>query len=99
MVPILMLTTLEGLGLGLLWRLQRRGVAWDMVLPNLLAGDFILIAWLTNATHQPWPVTAVSLLLSFLCHGVDMSRRLVKSAARANEQTVMVDRDHAIISI
>ncbi len=80
-IPILMLTLLEALGLGLLWHVRRRGVAWDIVLPNLLAGDFLLIAWLTNATHQAWTLTAMSLFMSFLCHGIDMSRRFVKAEA------------------
>ncbi|MDE8343102.1 MAG: hypothetical protein POG24_04710 [Acidocella sp.] len=74
-MPILCLTMFEAAGLALFYQFTKHGVAWRDFLPNLLAGDFLLVAWWLNARHDAWPFTAAALLLSLVCHLSDLARR------------------------
>jgi hypothetical protein len=72
---ILVLTVFEFLALLALRRLGLSRLRAADILPNILAGDFLLLAWLTNLRHAPWPVTAAALLGALLSHGTDLARR------------------------
>jgi predicted small integral membrane protein len=74
-ILILALTIFEAAGLLIYHRLTANGPRLKAFLPNLLAGDFLLLAWLTSATHQPWPLTAASLAAAFAAHLTDLSLR------------------------
>jgi hypothetical protein len=71
-IPILLLTVFEATALLLYRRATSRGPGIKAFLPNLLAGVFLLLAWLTSATHQPWPVTALCLAAAFAAHLTDI---------------------------
>lgn len=74
-IPILALTLLEAGALLFYKRATTRGPSLKAFLPNLLAGDFLLLAWLASATHQPWPLTAAALLAALASHATDMALR------------------------
>ncbi len=67
---ILALTALElaAFALARRWRLKLRDV-----LPNVLAGDGLLLAWGLAASH--WRLAAAALLGALLAHGSDLWRR------------------------
>jgi len=72
---IFALTLLEAAGL---WALHRTGlspVSLSKIIPTILAGDGLLLAWLAAQRHAPWPVTAACLLLALVAHGVDITSR------------------------
>jgi hypothetical protein len=52
-------------------------------LPNILAGDFLLLAWLASLRHVAWPVTCLCLLAAFASHGIDLTTRLRSSGKTA----------------
>jgi hypothetical protein len=72
---ILALTVVEFLILLLLRRLSISRLTIADLLPNILAGDFLLLAWLTNQRHAPWQATAAALLGALLSHIADLARR------------------------
>jgi hypothetical protein len=74
-VIILILTMFEAAGLVFLYRFTKRGVAWQDFVPNLLAGDFLLVAWITNEDRASWKITGLALFLSLTCHLTDLVRR------------------------
>jgi hypothetical protein len=74
-IPILALTIFEAAALLIYHHLTESGPNIKAFLPNLLAGDFLLLAWLTSATHLAWPLTAASLAAAFAAHLIDLSRR------------------------
>lgn len=74
-IPILVLTIFEAAALLVYRRATARGPGIKAFLPNLLAGDFLLLAWLANTTHQPWPLTAAALLAALASHATDMALR------------------------
>jgi len=74
-IPILVLTVFEAAALLIYHRLTTNGPAIKAFLPNLLAGDFLLLAWLTSATHQPWFLTGASLAAAFAAHITDLAWR------------------------
>jgi hypothetical protein len=74
-IPILALTIFEAAALLIYHRVTANGPRLKAFLPNLLAGDFLLLAWLTSATHLPWPLTAASLAAAFAAHLTDLSLR------------------------
>jgi hypothetical protein len=76
-IPILILTLFEALALFLCRRAAARGPGLKAMLPNLLAGDFLLLAWLSGASHQSWRLTAICLLAAFAAHLTDLARRWV----------------------
>ncbi len=71
-VAILLLTFFEAAALVLYRRATGRGVAIVAFLPNLLAGDFLLLAWAAIAMRQPWQWSALALISSFICHLTDL---------------------------
>lgn len=70
---ILALTVFEILGLWLLNKTTQRGPRPLDLLPNILAGDFLLLAWWLSAAH--WQLAAAALLSSLLAHLTDLRRR------------------------
>lgn len=74
-IPILVLTMFEAAALLLYRHATSRGPSIKSFLPNLLAGDFLLLAWLANTTHQAWSLTAVALLAALVSHATDMALR------------------------
>ncbi len=66
--PIIALTFLE---IAVLCSFRRLSLA--SILPNILAGDFLLLAWRFSTTHWLW--SAASLLGALLAHSTDMLRR------------------------
>jgi len=73
------LTVFEGAGIWVLHRVGVLPVALPKVLPTILAGDFLLLAWLASARQAPWFVTAGCLAGALVAHGVDMAGRVGKS--------------------
>jgi hypothetical protein len=74
-IPILLLTIFEAAALLVYHRRTGNGPDWRTLLPNILAGDFLLLAWLTSATHQPWQITAAALAAAFAAHLTDLAWR------------------------
>ncbi len=74
-IPILLLTIFEAAALLVYHRSTNKGLRVKAFLPNLLAGDFLLLAWLTSATHQPWLITAACLAAAFAAHLTDIALR------------------------
>jgi len=72
---ILALTVFEVAGI---FALQRAGwgrLIWWQVLPNVLAGDFLLLAWLSDMRGLGWAATAGCLLLALISHAADLVLR------------------------
>lgn len=53
----------------------RKSRGWHAAdfLPNILAGDFLLLAWWLSAAH--WRLAAIALLGALFAHGTDMARK------------------------
>jgi len=66
---ILVIMVLEFLGL--FWA---RPAVLRRLWPSLGAGGMLLAAWLLSATHAPWVVVALALLLAGCAHLVDVVR-------------------------
>jgi hypothetical protein len=56
-------------------RAGRTQLGLRQVLPNVLAGDFLLLAWLSNMRGAVWGVTAACLLGALVSHVTDMALR------------------------
>jgi hypothetical protein len=80
---ILAITVIEIFGLFALRRAGAIRLAAVSYLPNILAGDFLLLAWLTSLRHAAWPVTAACLLAAFASHGIDLTNRFRSSGKTA----------------
>ncbi len=52
---------------------RRAGLALASLLPNILAGDFLLLAWYFSAAHWSW--AALSLTGALAAHVTDLTRR------------------------
>lgn len=72
---IVVLTLFEAVGLAVYHRQTGRGLMPAGFLPNMLAGDFLLLAWIASAHAAPWPYAAAALLAALLCHGTDILLR------------------------
>jgi hypothetical protein len=70
---IIGLTVLEVFAIAGYRRVTGGGLSLAESLPNILAGDFLLLAWVFSGRH--WMVTALCLLGSLVAHGTDMWRR------------------------
>lgn len=70
---IIALTLLEICILVAYRRLTGNGPTLAAILPNILAGDFILLAWPLGAIH--WMLSAICLLAALIAHSTDMLRR------------------------
>lgn len=67
------LTVLEIAGLVAYRRLTGNGLTLSETLPNILAGDFILLAWPLSPLH--WMLSALCLLCALFSHSADILRR------------------------
>jgi len=72
---LLVLLVLEGLIIHFHHRLTGRGPSLGRVLPFLLAGGCLLLAWRTAAADLAWPLPAALLLAAGAAHLVDLLRR------------------------
>jgi len=72
---ILVLTIFEVAGLAMLHRLSGRGIGFADLLPNVLAGDFLLLAWFWNEQRIGWMPVAAALAGALVAHLVDVGRR------------------------
>jgi hypothetical protein len=72
---ILVLTAIEAAGLVLYWRSRGRGIAPLDLLPNLLAGAFLLLALRLALGGAGWELCCGSLAAAGLAHIVDLGRR------------------------
>ncbi len=70
---IIALTLLEIGGFAAYRRVSGDGPTLPAILPNILAGDFILLAWPLSANHWTW--AAICLLGALIAHSTDMLRR------------------------
>ena len=72
---ILLLVVCELIALTLLWQRSRRGVAPADLLPNILAGAFLLLALRLVLGEAGWMYCAASLGAGGLAHIIDLRRR------------------------
>lgn len=74
-ILIVILTVFEAAGLIYHRRRTGRGIALKSFLPNLLAGDFLLLAWALSAFGYGWTFSATALLAALLSHLADLALR------------------------
>jgi hypothetical protein len=72
---ILVLTAVEVFGIFVLHRLGVTRLTAGRMLPNVLAGDFLLLAWLGDVRQAGWAVVAGCLLGALVSHGTDLALR------------------------
>ncbi len=72
---ILLLTVFEAAALVVYDRRTGGGVTLSGFLPNMLAGDFLLVAWIVSARGEAWPWGALALLAALICHITDLAIR------------------------
>ena len=72
---IVLLTGLEAVALQVYHRRTGRGPRLVALLPNLLAGDCLLLALAAALARAGWVWIALALLASLLCHLADLSQR------------------------
>ena len=72
---VLAVLVLEGLIIHFHHRLTARGPSLGRVMPFLVAGGCLLLAWRTAAAGLAWPLPAVLLLAAGAAHLVDLLRR------------------------
>lgn len=72
---ILLLVVAEIVALTLLWRWRRRGVAPADLIPNVLAGGFLLLTLRLVLGGAGWMACSASLAAAGLAHLVDLTRR------------------------
>ena len=72
---ILLLVVCEVVALTLLWQRTRRGVAPVDLIPNILAGVFLLLALRLALGDAGWMYGAASLGAAGIAHLVDLRRR------------------------
>lgn len=72
---VLVIVALEMVALGLYWRWSRRGVAFSDLLPNLLAGAFLLLALRLALSGAGWMPCCACLAAAGVAHSIDLARR------------------------
>ena len=72
---ILAVVTAEFAAVTLLWRRRGRGVSPRTLLPNLLAGAFLLLALRCALTQAPWFFLAACLAASGVANAADLRQR------------------------
>jgi hypothetical protein len=72
---VLLLTVFEAVALIVFYRFTGRGIMLAGFLPNMLAGDFLLLAWIASARGEAWPWSAAALLAALTCHMTDLAFR------------------------
>jgi hypothetical protein len=68
-------TLLEGLALGLYFRLTGRGVAPREFGANLVSGLFLMLALRAVLGNAAWPWIALCVVAAGLAHGLELRRR------------------------
>jgi hypothetical protein len=77
---ILLLVVGEVVALSLLWRWRRRGIAPADLVPNVLAGGFLLLTVRLALGDAGWMMCSASLAAAGIAHLVDLYRRWRHSA-------------------
>lgn len=72
---VIAVLVLEALAILMIRKLGGRGPGLAAVLPFLLAGGCLLLAWRTAAAGLSWPVPALLLLGAGVAHLLDLARR------------------------
>lgn len=72
---ILLLVVGEIIALTLLWRWRRRGIAPVDLIPNVLAGGFLLLALRLSLGGAGWMACSASLAAGGIAHLIDIRRR------------------------
>ena len=72
---ILVLVVAEAGLIAVYWRVTGRGIRTLDLLPNLVAGAFLLLALRTSLMGQDWTLTCACLAVAGLAHVVDIARR------------------------
>ena len=72
---ILLLVLLELIGLAVYWRVTKRGVSLKSLLPNLLAGGFLLLALRLSLAGAGWMPCCASLAAAGMAHLFDLAGR------------------------
>ena len=72
---ILLLVVCEIVALALLWRWRRRGIAPADLIPNVLAGGFLLLALRLALGGAGWMVCSACLAAGGIAHLIDITRR------------------------
>ena len=72
---ILAIVAAELLTIALYWRLSRRGIAPRQLLPNVLAGAFLLLALRLVLSGYSWPWYAACLIASGIANVADLRQR------------------------
>ena len=72
---ILLLVVCEIVALALLWRWRRRGIAPADLIPNVLAGGFLLLALRLALGGAGWMVCIACLAAGGIAHLIDITRR------------------------
>ncbi|NPU09283.1 hypothetical protein HL666_00740 [Bradyrhizobium sp. 83002] len=72
---ILTVVVVELLAVTLIWRRYRRGISPRALLPNLLAGVFLLLALRCALTDAPWFWLAACLAASGVANAADIRQR------------------------
>lgn len=72
---ILALMAIEVVALGVIWRATGRGIAPVDLLPNVLAGAFLLLALRAVLAQWGWSMACAFLAAAGLAHITDLARR------------------------
>lgn len=72
---VLGVVVIETLVLLLLWRWRRRGIAPRELLPNILAGFFLVLAVRCALTDAPWFWLALCLAAAGIANTLDLRQR------------------------
>ncbi|MGJ5179183.1 hypothetical protein ACQR16_13980 [Bradyrhizobium oligotrophicum] len=72
---ILAVVAVELIAIALVWRRSRRGISPRALLPNLLAGVFLLLALRCVLVDAPWFWLAACLAASGLANAADLRQR------------------------
>lgn len=72
---ILLLVVAEIVALTMLWRWRRRGIAPADLIPNVLAGGFLLLTVRLVLGGAGWMACSACLAAAGLAHLVDLTRR------------------------
>jgi hypothetical protein len=72
---ILAIVAGEALAIVLYWQLSRRGIAPRLLLPNVLAGVFLLLALRLALSGLSWPWYAACLAASGIANVADLRQR------------------------
>lgn len=72
---ILLLVILEISAIAIYWRVSGRGIALADLIPNVLAGFFLLLALRVALADGGWMPLSTCLACSGIAHAIDIGRR------------------------